>query len=292
MKRTCAIRLILLSFVLLLGLIGCTKDTTPPVLSDISASNASPSSFTITWATNEPSTSQVKYGLDTSYGSATADNTALVTAHSVTLKQLHTGATYHYKLKSTDASGNQATSIDHIFDTPWIGPNGETLHETVTFEGAIVTAADGHDIALDNNPKATDVTWAALKQFLLNDQTNAIPYSDNTFVCADFAERLHNNAEQAGIRAAYVSIDFGYDPRGCVYNTGTGCEVCPGLHASNAFMTTDRGLVYIDDTGTTHGTGGDTTVSISVGSIYQPESIFSTTQWCEMGTVQNFSVTW
>lgn len=165
-----------------------------------------------------------------------------------------------------------------------------TSHETVTFEGGIVTGADGHDIELANNPKAKDVTWAELKQFLQNDRTNEILYNYNTFMCGDFAERLHNNAEKAGIRAAYVSVDLG--PSGVWADIVTGCTSYGGLHACNAFQTTDRGIVYIDDTGTEDGTGEDTTVSISIGSTYQPESIFSTTQWCPMGTVQDFSVAW
>ena len=53
-------------------------------------------------------------------------------------------------------------------------------------------------------------------------------------VCADFAEDVHNNAEVQGIKAAWVGIDFVGDDEG---------------HALNAFMTTDKGLVYIDCTG-------------------------------------------
>jgi hypothetical protein len=58
-------------------------------------------------------------------------------------------------------------------------------------------------------------------------------YNDNSFVCADFAEMLHNNAEKAGWRAAWVGIDL------------AGSE---GGHALNAFQTTDEGLVYADCT--------------------------------------------
>ena len=63
-------------------------------------------------------------------------------------------------------------------------------------------------------------------------------------MCADFAERLHNDAEMAGIRCAYVTIGLsGYtDPShyGIPSNTS---------HAFDAFQTSDRGLIYIDFTG-------------------------------------------
>src|SRR5256712_7910179 len=58
------------------------NDLTPPVLSGVTASSIGSDTAAITWATNEPSDSQVEYGLTTSYGSATLLATSLVTAHS------------------------------------------------------------------------------------------------------------------------------------------------------------------------------------------------------------------
>jgi len=51
-----------------------------------------------------------------------------------------------------------------------------------------------------------------------------------------FAERLHNDAEMAGIRCAYVSLELsGYtDPNNFGISSDTG-------HALDAFQTTDRG---------------------------------------------------
>ena len=167
-----------------------------------------------------------------------------------------------------------------------------TSHETVTFDGAIIVGADGHHIALENNPKAKDVTWAELKQFLQNDQTNKVVYDYDTFVCADFAERLHNNAEKAGIRAAYVGIHLG-----SIEDPDLGCPralfaVGANGHACNAFQTTDKGLVFVDDTGAEDGSGEDCTVSLVEGQTYTPESIFSDTEWCPMGYVVDFGVFW
>ena len=93
--------------------------------------------------------------------------------------------------------------------------------------------ADYEPIVLCDNPEATDVTWPELKDFLREDKTDEMLYIEDVFMCADFAEMLHNNAEAAGIRAAWVGIDL--------YGSDEG-------HALNAFNTTDRGLVYIDVT--------------------------------------------
>ena len=61
---------------------------------------------------------------------------------------------------------------------------------------------------LENNVSAKDPSYKELIQFLKTDQTDTIPYYYDSFVCADFAEAVHNNAEKSGIKAGYVGVDF------------------------------------------------------------------------------------
>ena len=98
---------------------GGAADTTPPVISDESASDVADTSATITWITDEPSTSQVEYWP----GSFSALDRTLVTSHSVTLTDLTPGTTYHYTCRSTDAAGNLAVSEEHIFTTSGVSPD-------------------------------------------------------------------------------------------------------------------------------------------------------------------------
>jgi hypothetical protein len=91
-------------------------DTTPPTISGVQSSSVTSSGATITWTTNEASSSVVEYGTTTSYGS-TATGSSGVTSHSVGLSGLSAGTTYHYRVKSTDGSGNTATSSDYTFTT-------------------------------------------------------------------------------------------------------------------------------------------------------------------------------
>jgi len=90
-----------------------------------------------------------------------------------------------------------------------------------------------HLIDIEN---ASDPTWSELVEFLRNDQTDRQRYIVDEYVCSGFAEDLHNNAEAAGIRCAFVFLGFEESPVG---------------HVMNAFNTTDRGLVFIDCTGST-----------------------------------------
>jgi N-acetylmuramoyl-L-alanine amidase len=91
-------------------------DTTPPVISGVTAT---PGTITcaIAWITNEAATSQVEYGQTTAYGSITTLDPSLVTSHSVGLTGLVKRTTYHYRVKSKDASNNEAVSGDYTFTT-------------------------------------------------------------------------------------------------------------------------------------------------------------------------------
>jgi hypothetical protein len=92
-------------------------DATAPVLSAMTAGSITSSSATITWTTNEASSTQVEYGTTTSYGSQSTLNSSLVTSHSQTLSSLQAATLYHYRVKSTDAAGNTAVSGDNTFTT-------------------------------------------------------------------------------------------------------------------------------------------------------------------------------
>jgi len=93
--------------------------------------------------------------------------------------------------------------------------------------------ASGVSICLINHENATNPTWEELITFLQKDDVDNRLYMDGLFVCADFAEMLHNNAEASGVKAAWINVDFA---------VGEG-------HALNAFNTVDNGLVYVDCTG-------------------------------------------
>ncbi|OGD83020.1 hypothetical protein A2775_01040 [Candidatus Curtissbacteria bacterium RIFCSPHIGHO2_01_FULL_39_57] len=83
------------------------NDITGPTVSAVSSTPTS-AGATITWTTNEDSSSKVDYGLTNSYGSTTTetDTTTRVQTHSVTLSGLSSCTTYHYRARSIDAALN------------------------------------------------------------------------------------------------------------------------------------------------------------------------------------------
>jgi len=92
-------------------------DITPPVISNVTASDVTKDSVVISWTTDEPATSQVEYGETTEYGLVSEESITLTTEHSVTITGLDSGTGYHFRVKSTDAAGNEAVSDDYTFTT-------------------------------------------------------------------------------------------------------------------------------------------------------------------------------
>lgn len=94
----------------------------PPVISNVQAGNITTSGATITWTTDARSTSQVNYGLTSSYGSQTALDSNKVNSHSVVLSGLQANTTYHYQALSTNSYPPNAQSADFTFTTLPVPP--------------------------------------------------------------------------------------------------------------------------------------------------------------------------
>jgi hypothetical protein len=88
----------------------------PPIISDITVSNITASSATITWTTNQMSDSLVEYGVTTSYGSSVSDSTLTIN-HSITLTDLVPLTTYHFRVTSKNSYGFSSSSGDVLFTT-------------------------------------------------------------------------------------------------------------------------------------------------------------------------------
>ncbi len=89
----------------------------PANVSAVASSNVTASGATITWTTDKGATSEVEYGLSTSYGEQSTQNSSLTMSHSVVLSTLDQQTTYHYRVKSTDSAHNVTFSDDHTFTT-------------------------------------------------------------------------------------------------------------------------------------------------------------------------------
>ena len=103
------------------------RDTTPPVVmrfkvipTDVSA--------VVTWATDEPASSQVLFGPDNSCAKSTQLDSQLVKDHSLRIIALEANTPYYYRIKSVDEDGNASTmDPPNIFTTLVSVPTGPRI---------------------------------------------------------------------------------------------------------------------------------------------------------------------
>jgi hypothetical protein len=125
--------------------------------------------------------------------------------------------------------------------------------------GAEQKTSDGYTL---QNP-----TYQEMRTFIAQDPTNANTYSEDKYVCVDFAAAVNNNAEAKGIRCAVVDI---------FYPDGYG-------HTIVAFDTTDRGLIYIEPQ-------FDQEVKLEVGRSYSQINNFTAPPRDD--TIKRYLVVW
>lgn len=98
------------------SVVAIQPDVTPPIISNIQSA-AGATFATITWSTNEFATSTLQYGLTTNYELGTVNESDFVSSHSIEISGLTPQTLYHFRVQSSDASNNTATSSDQTFTT-------------------------------------------------------------------------------------------------------------------------------------------------------------------------------
>jgi len=111
--------------------------TAAPAISAVGASGISDTGVTISWTTDQNSDSIVEYGTTTAYGSSVLGGFCGVN-HSLTLSGLSASTTYHYRVKSKNASNLQRASGDFTFVT---NPSGTVTDIIVDNRDAAVTVS-------------------------------------------------------------------------------------------------------------------------------------------------------
>jgi hypothetical protein len=114
-----------------------------PVITNVNVSSITTTSATVTWTTDQASTTQVNYGTSTAYGGSSALNSSLVTSHSVTLTGLTPGTLYDYDVISTNSSGTSSgMSTNYTFLTTAViatPPAISNIQTAVTSTTATIT---------------------------------------------------------------------------------------------------------------------------------------------------------
>ena len=94
-----------------------SNDTTAPAVSGAQAQGIGPDKASVSWNTDEPATTRVRYGTTSEYGTTTSVDPSLVLYHQQDLTGLTPSTTYYCQLESTDAAGNTALATGPTFNT-------------------------------------------------------------------------------------------------------------------------------------------------------------------------------
>jgi len=138
------------------------------------------SGATITWTTSESATSQVEYGPTASYGSSSTLGSTLVTSHTATLTGLTAGATYHYRVRSEDAAGNEASSGDNTFNTVQPTPSVSILSQS----SYVDSLGYCHVVGEVKNNSSNNLDFVQLTATFYN-SSNTVVGTDFTFTLID-----------------------------------------------------------------------------------------------------------
>ncbi len=159
---------------LLIAVLGCgggggtqPEPNPPTIVTGPSAGSLTTSSAVITWTTDHPCDSKVRFGRLAYEDSAYAPE--LVKNHSISLRGLMPLTTYHFNVTSVDADGLEVTSSDRTFMTlspvPDLVAKGWSYFE----EGNYDSAQSHFEQALTYEPHSVDalegVGWTKLKLY-------------------------------------------------------------------------------------------------------------------------------
>ncbi len=116
-------------------------DCAAPVITNVQSTNVTGSGATVTWTTDEASTSVVHYGTAPP-GSSTTSVAALVTSHGVALTGLAECLTYYFRVESVDAAGNSVS--DNNGGTYYSFATGKNVNPAYSYLGPPVSIPDNN----------------------------------------------------------------------------------------------------------------------------------------------------
>lgn len=131
-------------------------DTAGPVISSVTAVNLSSTGATVTWSTNEGSSTQINYGLTNSYGLSTteADTTDRTTVHSTNISSLTACTKYHYRARSKDYALTETVGNDNTFITS--GCLGDA--SVVASTDSQIETSTGGTVSLSSNDEGVSIS--------------------------------------------------------------------------------------------------------------------------------------
>ncbi len=120
--------------------IDAALDPAPPVISNIQVTDITTDSATVSWTTDQETSTVFEYGIDTSYGNIATDPT-LAYNHIILITNLTPSTTFHFNITATNINGLSSSSGDQTFTTA-DPPPAITLTITSPLDGETIEKPD------------------------------------------------------------------------------------------------------------------------------------------------------
>jgi hypothetical protein len=226
-------------------------DATPPVISSVQATNITTNSATISWTTDDLSTSIVNYGTTVSLG-LTTSNSNLFASHSINLTSLSSNTTYYYQVRSCNSDNYCANSSTITFTT--LTPATGSLSITTVPLLRSISVYAGYDQA--KTVQSSTLTWK--KSSESNWNTGVTPHDDGNNTLISFVYD-YNQANLGTLpNTSYdVRVDVTYTDNSTAYGTASATTL-PSLPPGGT-----SGDVFVRKN------GNDTTGNGSTGNPYR-----------------------
>lgn len=234
---------------------GVFVDTQAAVFSSISAT-ATTSSLTITWTSSEGTSTKVKYGLTSGYGTETTEDVSLVTSHSATINGLAANTTYHYQVVGNDRANNTTSSADQTQATQATPMTVITNVQVTTLSATSVKvtwttneAADSkvrYGVTTDYGSEKYDATLVTSHELTLTGLTANTQYhyeviSSGSTVAIDADATFSTPAASTTAPAAPTGVTINGTPSGgvTINQSKTGSFTLAGTAEPNATITVE-----------------------------------------------------
>jgi len=219
-------------------------DTTPPVIINIQVLTGM-TTATISWDTDELSDSQVNYGTTPAYGNTISDVSKTL-SHSSFVTNLLPNTLYHYRIISTDPSGNSASTTDAVFTT-----QKDNIPPPDVSNLSLTTTSDSINLSWENPLPASVPDFAGVK-ILRKTGSPSLNPGDGTLVYTGAGEAFSDSGISKNINYYYTVFSFdtsgNYSPG--IYRNGMITSTVPPSKTevcNNGIDDDGNGLVDCDD---------------------------------------------
>ncbi len=181
-------------------------DESAPQISNFSAQPTSGETAVVTWTTDEPSNSQVRYDTQSSSWGAYAfseNDTGMTRQHRVTLTRLSPSTLYYVRVSSTDASGN-----NHTTSANDVNPSIERNLTTTTEDPpSIVEYPDANFPRVDAAANTIEITYDELNMQNAESEGNYTLSPELTFATpGDSIDLIRTTGNQSTYRLSFVAV--------------------------------------------------------------------------------------